>query len=109
AGYFAIPAVASHVGGIPEVVEHEKTGLLVPPDDPLSLAAAIDRLISNPTHRRELGVAAKERMKRLFSVERMAADFQETYEQLTLLSRDRLGWLGTAANLNPYLHLLHVA
>ena len=41
------PVVATRVGGVPEVIRHEHDGLLVPPDDPHSLAAAIDRLREN--------------------------------------------------------------
>jgi glycosyltransferase involved in cell wall biosynthesis len=43
-----IPAVASDVGGIHDVVKHEVTGLLVPPEDPGALARALDRLFGDP-------------------------------------------------------------
>ena len=108
AGYFAIPAVATCVGGIPEVVQHEKTGLLVAPDNPAAFATALARLVGDPAHRRQLGIAAKERVEQLFSSERMVADFHETYDQLALVPRWQLGWLGAAASLNPYLRLLHL-
>ncbi len=42
------PFVATNVGGIPEIVHHEQTGLLVPPDNSSALAAAIDRIIRQP-------------------------------------------------------------
>lgn len=48
-----LPVVSTEVVGIPEIVRHGETGLLCPPDDPASLAAAIDKLLSDP----ELGVA----------------------------------------------------
>jgi len=43
-----VPCVASNVGGIPEIMTNESTGLLTPPRDPEALAAAIGRLLSNP-------------------------------------------------------------
>jgi len=49
-----VPVVASRVGGLPELVKHEKTGLLVPPGDVESLAAALQRLAVNPLMRQKL-------------------------------------------------------
>jgi glycosyltransferase involved in cell wall biosynthesis len=43
-----VPCVASNVGGIPEIMTNERTGLLTPPRDPEALAGAIDRLLANP-------------------------------------------------------------
>lgn len=45
---FGVPVVATHVGGIPEIVTHEETALLVPARDPAAMAAAIYRMISDP-------------------------------------------------------------
>jgi glycosyltransferase involved in cell wall biosynthesis len=42
------PVISSDAGGLPEIVQHERTGLLVPPDDVSALAAAILRLIEDP-------------------------------------------------------------
>ncbi len=53
------PVIATHVGGIPEVVRDGTTGLLVPPHDPTALAAAIDRLVDDPALRTRLGAAAR--------------------------------------------------
>lgn len=55
-----IPVVATRVGGIPDVLEDEKTGLLVPPEDDVQLAEAIGRLISNLGLRQEIGCRARE-------------------------------------------------
>jgi glycosyltransferase involved in cell wall biosynthesis len=54
------PTIATRVGGMPEVVRHEETGLLVPPRDPEALAAAILRLIEDPELGRRLGAAGRE-------------------------------------------------
>jgi glycosyltransferase involved in cell wall biosynthesis len=107
AGYFALPAVATTVGGIPEVVDHGVSGLLVPPDDPDAMAIALGELIDDPVRRRALGGKARERALRLFSVEEMVANFQSVYEKLSLLPRDQMGWLGKDLALRPYLRLLH--
>jgi glycosyltransferase involved in cell wall biosynthesis len=55
----ATPIVATSVGGIPEVVVDEQSGLLVPPDDPNRLADAIERLLSNPALRARLAERAR--------------------------------------------------
>ena len=54
-----VPVVGSRHAGIPEAVEDGRTGLLVPPGDPASLAAALQRLIDSPELRRRLGSAAR--------------------------------------------------
>ncbi|HET7481644.1 MAG TPA: glycosyltransferase family 4 protein [Actinomycetota bacterium] len=56
----ARPVVASNVGGIPEMVEHERTGLLVPPHDEKGLAAALIRTLEDPTRAREMGALARD-------------------------------------------------
>jgi glycosyltransferase involved in cell wall biosynthesis len=50
-----LPIVGSTVGGIPELVEHGKNGFLVPPREPMALAAAIRHLADNPELRAEIG------------------------------------------------------
>ena len=53
-----LPVIASRVGGIPAVVDHERTGLLVSPGDAGALAGALRRLLDRPDWARQLGVAA---------------------------------------------------
>jgi L-malate glycosyltransferase len=107
AGYFGLPVVATAVGGIPEVVEDGVTGLLVPPEDPQALAAALARLIDDRDYRVRLGRAGKQRVETLFGVERMAENFHQAYDHLDRMPRRRLGWLGASAALGPYLRLIH--
>jgi glycosyltransferase involved in cell wall biosynthesis len=59
----ARPVVASAVGGLPEVVEDGETGVLVPPDDPDSLAQAIVTLLEDPERARAMGRLGRERMQ----------------------------------------------
>lgn len=55
------PVVASAVGGLKDVVDHEVTGLLVPPRDPAALAEALDKLLDNPQRQAQMGRAGHDR------------------------------------------------
>lgn len=59
------PCVATAVGAMPEVVLHERTGLLVPPADPVALAEALARLLGDPLLRERLGAAGARLARRL--------------------------------------------
>lgn len=67
AGLQGLPVVASSVGGIPDFIEHEKTGLLVPAKDANALTTVIHLLIENETLRRSLGPTLREKTKTRFS------------------------------------------
>jgi glycosyltransferase involved in cell wall biosynthesis len=58
------PVVATDVGGIPEIVKHETTGILVPPDDPEAAAAALKKLLSDTYYRARLSVEARKNAER---------------------------------------------
>lgn len=75
------PLVATAVGGIPEVIEHERTGILVPRRDPQALTAALVRLLTDPPLRAEIAEAARRRLP-AFSIESTVARFVELYESL---------------------------
>jgi glycosyltransferase involved in cell wall biosynthesis len=77
----ALPVVATRVSSIPEIVGDGETGLLVPPDDPDALAAALDRVLSEEMLALALGEAGLRRARDEFSVERMARKTLEVYEQ----------------------------
>ena len=62
-----LPVVGSAVGGVPEEVVHEETGLLVKPDCPESLASAIRRLLRDRDLRVRMAMAGRQRAERLFS------------------------------------------
>ena len=57
-----LPTVATSVGGVPEIVEHNVSGLLVPPNDPNALSAALLRLLNDENLRHRLGRGARESM-----------------------------------------------
>jgi alpha-maltose-1-phosphate synthase len=75
--------VASRVGGIPEVVEGSVTGLLVPPDDPASLADALNMLVRDPQRAAAMGQAGRERAVAEFSWDAVAAQTAALYAELT--------------------------
>jgi glycosyltransferase involved in cell wall biosynthesis len=75
------PIVASNVGGIPDLVQHEYNGLLVPPADDKALAAAIMQLINNPEKAKLMGQRGRERCHQ-FSVEAMTEKIDRLYLEL---------------------------
>jgi glycosyltransferase involved in cell wall biosynthesis len=77
-----LPVVASEVGGLPELVQHGRTGWLVPPADAVALAERLRELFVNPEKRREMGEAGRVRAREHFSVERMVAQIAGIYEAM---------------------------
>ncbi len=74
-----LPVVASRVGGLPELIDHQRTGVLVAPDDPRALGFAMLDLIQWPEHAHALGRQAREAIVRDYSFDRMVAGFEELY------------------------------
>ena len=77
-----VPAVATAVAGIPEVVEDGHTGLLVPPADPVALAGALARLFGDGDLRRRIGAAARVSVLPRFGIEKYVASMVGVYEEL---------------------------
>jgi glycosyltransferase involved in cell wall biosynthesis len=77
-----LPVVATAAGGIPEMVVHEQTGLLVPAQQPEALAAAVVRIFRDCEEARKLAQAGKELVHRRFTVERMVEGNLRVYESL---------------------------
>jgi glycosyltransferase involved in cell wall biosynthesis len=63
----AVPVVASRIGGIPEVIQEGVNGLLVPPGNEAALTGALERLLADPTLRRQLGAGARASIDSRFS------------------------------------------
>ena len=74
--------VASKVGGIPEVIEHERSGVLVSPDDANALTDTLRRLVTDRTDRLRLGAAARKRIEAEFSLAAMMSNYIELYRGL---------------------------
>lgn len=62
-----VPVVATDVGAVPDMVEHGSTGFIVPPRDPIRLAAALQRLIDSPEERARMGTSGRARFQECFS------------------------------------------
>jgi glycosyltransferase involved in cell wall biosynthesis len=76
-----LPVVATAVGGVPELVADGETGLLVPPGEVRTFAAALASLAGDPDRRHELGAAAVRRAA-AFSVDAMVASYAGLFERL---------------------------
>jgi len=77
-----LPVVAAAVGGLAESVEEGRTGLLVPPDDPARLAAALERLLADGELRRELGARGVRRVGERYSSRAMGGGNRSIYQEL---------------------------
>jgi glycosyltransferase involved in cell wall biosynthesis len=80
---YGVPPIVTNVGGSPELVAHEQSGLVVPPGDAPALARAIERLWKDPALAKTYGRAARHRIETHFSIE-------ETVRQTAQLYRDVL-------------------
>lgn len=75
-----LPVVASAVGGLLDLIESGRTGILVPPSDPEPLAAALQALYNDPARASEIGAAARRDVLARYSFDRMVAAFEALYE-----------------------------
>ena len=78
----ALPVVASHVGGIPEVVSEQVEGSLVPPQDVEALARALARYASDPVLARQHGNAGRTRIVQQYSMAAMVTAYTALYARL---------------------------
>lgn len=76
---FSTPSVSTAVGGIPEVIDHNKNGLLVPMGDVETLARATESLIADRPRRETLGQAAQEKARTRFSAETIVPEYVRLY------------------------------
>jgi glycogen synthase len=82
AGLMARPVIATRVGGIPEVVAHKETGLLVESEKSEALANALVFLLTHPDQAAQMGSAGRRRAEKLFSWERCVEDYDALYQKL---------------------------
>jgi len=79
AGFASLPVLSTTVGGIPEIIEDMKSGILVQPKNPRELAHALSFMIEQPIERRKYGAALRERVLREFSFEKMITETENIY------------------------------
>lgn len=77
-----VPVIASDVGGLPEVIEHNKTGFLAPVGDVQSMAKYAVELLEKPTLHRLFSLRGIERVRRYFSMERIVDQYEALYQQV---------------------------
>jgi len=76
-----IPVIASRIGGLPEIVRHGQTGLLVQ-NDPAAVAGALRELLDDPARARRMGAAARRAVQENFTVDHMLRRTMEVYRQV---------------------------
>lgn len=81
-----LPVVATRVGGIPEIVVHEATGFLVPPQDPAGLAHRIAQLLDDPDLRAQFGQRGRKIVQERFTLKEHVGRVEEEYDRV----RERL-------------------
>ncbi|MCG8425788.1 MAG: glycosyltransferase family 4 protein [Chromatiales bacterium] len=82
------PVVASRIGGIPELVEHGKSGCLFTPGDRQALRINLQQLMDDDSLRRKLGAAARLRVEQHFSLDRHNNELMDLYRQLVTRARE---------------------
>lgn len=91
------PMVATQVDGTPEVVIHERTGLLAPPANPAALAAAIDRLLGDPALASRLASQGRKFVNENFAVQRQIDQTAALYSELMGIGTGTIARKGEAA------------
>jgi len=77
-----VPVVASSVGGLPEMIRHEETGLLAPPGNAPEMARQLSRLLQDPPLRERLTRAASREVREEWSEDRMIRETAALYRSL---------------------------
>lgn len=80
---FSKPSLATAVGGTPEIIEHEVSGLLTPNKDETALAEAMSRLVASEELRTALGCQARKNYEARFSVSAMAHQYEALYQRVS--------------------------
>ena len=88
----SIPVIAPRVGGIPGVIENNVTGILLPSENSLSIANAIQHLYKYPRLKNKLGLAGRRRVLENFNIEKYALRFQNIYLELIQDPKKHLGF-----------------
>jgi len=78
-----LPVVSTHVGGVEELVENGKTGMLVPPKNAEMLAAAVSTLARDEELRRSMGAQGQKKARGEFGLRRMLDEYERFYLELT--------------------------
>jgi glycosyltransferase involved in cell wall biosynthesis len=83
-----LPVVATHVGGLPELIQDGQTGILVDTDDEAPLAEALVGLIADPSRARQLGDNGRRRVEADYSLGQMSQAYQRIYLDLACAGQE---------------------
>jgi glycosyltransferase involved in cell wall biosynthesis len=89
AGAFGAPSIGARIGGIPEVIEEGRSGLLVDGGDAVALARAIAELLENPELYRQLREGVRQKVREEFGIERHIAAMQAIYDELLEVNEEK--------------------
>jgi glycosyltransferase involved in cell wall biosynthesis len=79
AGLAGLPVVASRIGGIPEIIESEKSGILVQVGDIEKISKSLKNLVLEPQKRANLGQALQQKVEQDFSLQKMISETEKIY------------------------------
>lgn len=82
AGVFAVPSIGTLIGGIPELIDNSKSGVLIKLDDVNALTEKIFLLADNPDQRKQMGIASEKRVQDLFTIQVHTKKIESIYENL---------------------------
>lgn len=83
-----VPVIAPEIGGLPEAIEHEVSGLLFPIGDVMDLAVNMKKMAESPALVRSMGFSAAEKVRRSFTLERMIGGYGRVLEALAPMSSE---------------------
>jgi len=76
-----LPVIATNVGGVPEVIEDERMGVLVPPRDPAALSAAVQRALADPAWQKQVAITASQRVRERFVPHEQVAAIEAVWRE----------------------------
>jgi glycosyltransferase involved in cell wall biosynthesis len=82
AGMAGLPIIASAVGGVPEIIDDMISGILIQPEKPNEIVAAVELLLDKPELQQKYGSALREKVMKDFSVERMVRETENVYKKV---------------------------
>lgn len=85
---YSVPVIASDIGGITDIVQHERTGLLVPPGNEAALASALTRVLADGALAHTLGEGGRRLLRETFSWDRIVERWEDVYARVMQPARE---------------------